>query len=444
MGAHARRFGAVVAVMLAGGVGAVAARAQPDGDAPTLAERPVARAVPAPDAGAQAAQARAEAIITVASAQAKAVITWFNQRGAELSDGADVSRVQAERWLKEQVAYALAKPAAPTGVRLLRAGAAEARARGEALFWPALDAAGRENVPERLVLLVHGLDESGSIWDDLAPLAQARGLAVARFDYPNDQAIAVSADALAAALRELKSRGVGRVDLVAHSMGALVCRDVLTRGTYYGGNAGGRDGFPAVERFIAAAPPNHGAPLAGLERLAELREQVVRWLDGEPGDPRLLLGFLKDGAGEAADDLAPGSAFLSELNARPLPRGVAMTIIAGTIAGDAAKDLQALLDTPVVESLLSPEARAEARAALAQAATAVGDGVVPLDSTRLEGVEDFVRVSEQHRLMLKVFNLPAEARELVTGAPTPRAGGAPVGSAVEVILDRLARPVPGR
>jgi pimeloyl-ACP methyl ester carboxylesterase len=71
----------------------------------------------------------------------------------------------------------------------------------------------------RVVLLVHGLDEPGSIWDELIPELHARGHAVARFDYPNDQPARASADLLLGELRQIRAQGITQIDIVAHSMG---------------------------------------------------------------------------------------------------------------------------------------------------------------------------------------------------------------------------------
>lgn len=251
----------------------------------------------------------------------------------------------------------------------------------------------------RIVLLVHGLDEPGTIWDDLAPALHEAGHTVVRFEYPNDQRIALSTDLLMDALRVLRARGVGEADLVCHSMGGLVARDALTRDT------SARTAMPEVHRLVLVATPNHGSALAALQPVSELREVAMRAVkDGELALPAWFI----EGRGEAALDLAPDSAFLRDLNARPLPRNMAITIIAGSHVG---MDAQGL--SPALRALL-------------------GDGVVSLDSAVLEGVEDVVVVGANHRFMLKRSRLERAAREAL-------GMGAPEAPAIAIILERLER-----
>lgn len=271
-----------------------------------------------------------------------------------------------------------------------------------------------ERLGGEVVLLVHGLDEPGDIWDELAPALADAGHAVARFDYPNDQRIAASADLLAAALEGLKARGVGRVSIVAHSMGGLVARDVLTRIKYYNSDAapagGGR--FPAVSRLILCGTPNAGATLASLQVVAEVREQALRF--ARSGDVRDLAGFLADGGGQAGRDLAPGSEFLRDLNARQTPANIAITCIVAEMAPAERNSLDDLLESDFARRWLGEEA-GDAGGALRALAREVGDGVVPAASATLPGAE-IVRVYANHRSML--VTLPGEgALAAVTGAP---------------------------
>ena len=73
--------------------------------------------------------------------------------------------------------------------------------------------------PRRIVLLLHGLDEPGQIFDDLAPALSDAGYHVARFDYPNDQSPARSAELLGEALVALRAWGTEHIDLLPHSLG---------------------------------------------------------------------------------------------------------------------------------------------------------------------------------------------------------------------------------
>ena len=54
-------------------------------------------------------------------------------------------------------------------------------------------------LPSQVVLLLHGLDEPGDVWSDVAAELDAAGHAVVRFNYRNDQHPTLSADDLYAA-----------------------------------------------------------------------------------------------------------------------------------------------------------------------------------------------------------------------------------------------------
>lgn len=289
------------------------------------------------------------------------------------------------------------------------------------------------DLPRRLVLLIHGLDEPGPIWDDAAPAIRSSGFPVARFEYPNDQSIARSADLLADWMCIMRAAGVERLDIVAHSMGGLVARDVLSRTAYYGGDATGGDSLPRVERLIMIGTPNHGAPLASLRPAAELREQVGRWLASGGQDATILLGFLADGDGEAGKDLAPGSPFLVDLNARPLPSGVRITIVEGRVGAASRGMICAALGRPELRRLLGEERADALESWTADRLLDLGDGVVPSASCRLDGVEDVVVLEADHRSMIRRLRLVERARSL-----TGRRRDAP--PALAVVLDRLRSP----
>ena len=78
----------------------------------------------------------------------------------------------------------------------------------------------------------------------------------------------------------MKSLGVNRVRLVAHSMGGLVCRELLTSPALYGGKGEGHDAFPGIDRLIMIATPNHGSELARYHLLGEWVDQLNRQLAG--------------------------------------------------------------------------------------------------------------------------------------------------------------------
>lgn len=250
--------------------------------------------------------------------------------------------------------------------------------------------------PTKVVILVHGLDEMGTIWSDMAPALKEDGHAVMKFSYPNDQAISRSAILFRQQLKWLRERGTKEVSLVAHSMGGLVCRDALTRPNAYPGP------MPKVKRLITLGTPNHGAPLAMFRHVAEWREHLLRLGRGE-GDG---LAPILDGMGEAAEDLSPESEYLKELNARPLP-DVHMTIVAGRLDQNEGASEEEGWDIPWVTKTWQ-KAKIQWKALTKK----VGDGVVPLESTPLEGVEDYRVVRGNHRAIIKNF---FESEELPVG-----------------------------
>ncbi|MHC4769255.1 MAG: esterase/lipase family protein [Planctomycetota bacterium] len=260
----------------------------------------------------------------------------------------------------------------------------------------------------RAVVLVHGLDDPGWMWRDLCPRLLDAGHVVLRFEYPNDQPIADSADLLAASLQDLRTTGIVELDIVAHSMGGLVSRDVLTRTAYFNGDGSGQGRFPAVDRLIMLGTPNHGSAMVRLRGIAELREQVYRWFSGEWS----WQDALDDGAGEAGRDLLPGSDFLRRLNGRPHPTHTSYTIVAGQLSpvseeelATLAKRVKALARSMGMED--TPGSRM-ATSMFQEAVRGVGDGVVSIESARLLGVNDMVLVEANHLSMI-VNLLPSDS-----------------------------------
>lgn len=258
------------------------------------------------------------------------------------------------------------------------------------------------------VLLVHGLDEPGGVWDHLAPSLHGLGHRVVRFDYRNDQPATVSGDRLVAALERLHDDGVGTLRIVAHSMGGLVARDALTRPD--------ADARPGVPLLIAVGTPHAGSPWAGLQIVSEAREHVQRWLESEDMDPARLFGAWHDGLGGARDDLRPGSAYLAELDARPWPRQTRLVDIVAVIG----------LDEPADAGL----------AAISSAARRLGDGLVPADSAASDLADEVLFVNANHRSVIRTIELVEWARDRAGASP------APVPPAIPLILERIgpARP----
>ena len=175
------------------------------------------------------------------------------------------------------------------------------------------------------VVLVHGLDDPGKVWQNLAPELVKEDFNVWLMHYPNDQPIVESARLFFEELKGLKQLGIQRISIVAHSMGGLVSREMLTSPEIDYRRSAKNGQVPEVATLIMVGTPNHGSQMARFRVFTEMRDHLARLTKGEAA----WLGAIFDGAGEAKIDLLPGSRFLTELNARPHPEGWIMLIIAG-------------------------------------------------------------------------------------------------------------------
>ncbi len=283
-----------------------------------------------------------------------------------------------------------------------------------------------EQLDERIVVLVHGLDEPGGIWDQLAPALAGAGYTAVRFDYANDQAIALSATSLFNSLDELREYGVKTIDFVCHSMGGLVVRDTITREGF------GEKGI-MVDRLITIGTPHGGSPWARLRAVSEIREQVQRWVESDDLDPQRLLGFARDGVGQAGADLLPGSNFLTELDARTLPDGIAVTCIVGRMTSKTGVEAGSVLAASALRDLVGSEDAWAIMGAVDRFGRELGDGVVPMSSAVLDGVDDVVILQANHRAMVRTVELGEVIRQI------GGLGASDEPPAIAVVLDRLAR-----
>ena len=271
-----------------------------------------------------------------------------------------------------------------------------------------------ENLPRttgETVVLVHGLDEPGNIWTSLAPQLHRRGFDVWIMRYPNDQAIVDSAHLLFDHLKMLPLAGVKRLALVSHSMGGLVCREMLTSPSLGYEQSAAVGEVPQIIALVMAGTPNHGSELARFRIMTEVRDQLVQLAKGETN----WLGGILDGAGEAKIDLLPGSRFLTALNARPHPRGVKMLVIAGIVSPWNEKQIDEFIggiqkQSPAVsKSLLT-----DLKHSLVSLTNNLGDGLVTVDSTRLEEATHRT-VKGNHATMIR--NLETSSERIPPAVP---------------------------
>jgi pimeloyl-ACP methyl ester carboxylesterase len=249
----------------------------------------------------------------------------------------------------------------------------------------------------KTVVLIHGLDDPGEVWQNLAPVLVRAGFDVWRMHYPNDQPITASARFFFAQARELVGDGIDRIAIVAHSMGGLVSRELLTRPDIGYRKAAESGQVPEVIALVMVGTPNHGSQMARFRVLTEIRDQFVRITKGEGN----WLGAILDGAGEAKIDLLPGSRFLSELNARPHPDGVGLLVIAGVASPWSENDIGRWLDRVGPDV---PDDRKGELVALGDIMTSMtrglGDGLVTATSARLKGVP-LITVEGTHLSMIR-------------------------------------------
>ncbi len=239
------------------------------------------------------------------------------------------------------------------------------------------------------VLLVHGLDEPGGIWDDLVPALDDAGIEAWEFRYPSNQAVDDSADLLATHWMELE--GARAVVLIGHSMGGLVIRDFVTRLLYPTPERPAVEGV-AVRGVIMVGTPNQGSEWARLRVWLGLRDLIVNL----PQQEFSLFAELRDGTGAAKIDLRPGSRFLTELNAREWPDEMPVRLIGGRLT----EATPAMLDNLETLSHIAPEMVESAEDWMSEMSEGLGDGVVPLASLSMPEAPPPVVVSGSHRGML--------------------------------------------
>ncbi|UCG12901.1 MAG: acetyltransferase, partial [Deltaproteobacteria bacterium] len=215
--------------------------------------------------------------------------------------------------------------------------------------------------------------------------------------YPNDQPIVASARMFFEELKGLKPLGIRRISIVAHSMGGLVSREMLTRPEIEYNRAAESRQVPDVAALIMVGTPNHGSQMARFRVFAEIRDHLARLTKGEA----VWLGSILDGAGEAKIDLLPGSRFLTELNARPLPEGVNTLIIAGITSPWSPSDISRWLNKIRQKASEERQKQIDAFGAFMISMThGLGDGLVTVESTRLKGIPHLT-VEGNHLSMIR-------------------------------------------
>jgi len=255
-----------------------------------------------------------------------------------------------------------------------------------------------------MVVLVHGLDEPGRVWQNLAPVLDTAGYKVLLMTYPNDQRVTASSRLFFESLAGLDFSAEKHLVIIAHSMGGLVSREMLTSPNinYKRSETAGK--VPRVSNLIMVGTPNHGSQLARFRFIMEIREQARNLFEK---DGHWLQG-LWDGTGAAGLDLIPGSRFLNRLNHRPHPVNVNFHIIAGILSPWNSQDIRTFAS--FLEALMPLSKNDGVRGVengLNKVKNMVGDGLVTLESARLDKVP-LTRVHGNHLTMIRNLTLNSQ------------------------------------
>ena len=266
-----------------------------------------------------------------------------------------------------------------------------------------------------LVICIHGLQGEASAFDSMRAAMRARGYGTAAISYDDQQSIAVSAEQVSKFTAKWFA-GRGRtpdVVLVGHSMGGLVAREWTENPTLPSND---------IVSLITIGTPHHGSAWATMPPLLDL------FTVGEFSANDVLDVILHTPSVPGLRDLAPDSKFLRELSSRPHRPGVSITSIVGTgspVPAARVREIQRLfkqlerrdgfvrLIRPRIKPLID---------GFDELARGRGDGVVAVNSARMEGCDDVVKVDLSHFELVK---------------PIPGRGSQPVWEAVIERLERI-------
>jgi pimeloyl-ACP methyl ester carboxylesterase len=239
---------------------------------------------------------------------------------------------------------------------------------------------------------LHGGAESAS--KVAAAIHEKTGLASCVFRYPNDAPLAESTEYLSQVVKSLHQEfPKRRVTLVTHSMGSLVARNAVERNLRHDDRCSG------IEQLIMICPPNEGSVFAEYAGVLEVAEQLQS-LTNKISRRKAFTAIL-DGFNEAPADLVPNSQFLKNLAAAKRNPKVKYSILAGDaglvdpLVADLGNDLLELL-AKRVDKTKSLQERAGKLLNSAELRKGSGDGVVTLQSAKLEGVDDFEVLPVNH------------------------------------------------
>jgi pimeloyl-ACP methyl ester carboxylesterase len=257
----------------------------------------------------------------------------------------------------------------------------------------------RPNDPTRpTVCLVHGLNSSSGGFVHMIPWLEESGYGIVVYDYPFNRSIVESCQRLARNWAAFRAQVKDRLpwSIVAHSMGALVARSLVEDDKSWA-----RD----VCSLILIAPVNQGSQLAKVQTVMQFMNGLQA-INGK-NTTRAMMN-LSDGLGQAAEDMLPGSPFLTGLNRRPRRQGLSYHIIAGDrgfLTREGRAQIEGRIDLVTRNSgifgRLTQAATADLPDLLDELTDGTGDGCVSLERTRLEGVDDHVTIHANHAELIR-------------------------------------------
>jgi pimeloyl-ACP methyl ester carboxylesterase len=257
----------------------------------------------------------------------------------------------------------------------------------------------RPNDPTRpTVCLVHGLNSSSGGFVHMIPWLEESGYGIVVYDYPFNRSIAESCQRFARDWAAFRAKVKDRLpwSIVAHSMGALVARSLVEDDKSWAHD---------VCSLILIAPVNQGSQLAKVQTVMQFMNGLQA-INGK-NTTRAMMN-LSDGLGQAAEDMLPGSPFLTGLNRRPRRQGLSYHIIAGDrgfLTREGRAQIEGRIDLVTRNSgifgRLTQAATADLPDLLDELTDGTGDGCVSLERTRLEGVDDHVTIHANHAELIR-------------------------------------------
>ncbi|MBN1167772.1 MAG: hypothetical protein JXA44_11675 [Methanospirillaceae archaeon] len=171
------------------------------------------------------------------------------------------------------------------------------------------------------IVLVHGWRSGPWIFNRLRERLETEGIQTWSFDYSreshkNPAELAPSLSGYIRSMRE-KTEYTGQIDIISHSMGAMVSRtfcEVFNRA----------EGENRIRRWIGIAPVNHGAPISNL--FVSARNYQFQYNCRYPNLSPEIERCMQDGAIVGNMTFGP---FLEKINKAGLCRQIQYYVIAG-------------------------------------------------------------------------------------------------------------------